>query len=206
MEQAAHSRLVSRLVEEGHLKTPRIIAAFKAVPRADFVRAQDRRFAAEDEPLPTDFGQTTSAPSMIATLLEVLQPEPGNAVLEIGTGLGWTAALIGHMVGPKGSVTSYELEPDLAAQAAANLRAAGITNVEARTGDGTKAPGLFDRILLACAAPAFPPALVKKLKPRGRLLAPLGPRAAQELTLLENLPDETQQVTAHGACRFVPLR
>ena len=204
-KQSASEALVAQLHEQGLLKTRRIIEAFKAVPRSAFVRPEDRAAAGIDEPLPTGFGQTTSAPSMIATLLEVLQPQPGHAVLEIGTGLGWTAALIAHAVGPTGSVISYELEPDLAAQAAANLRKAGIANVEARPGDGTKAPGTFDRILLACAAPAFPPALVKELRRNGRLVAPLGGPLIQELTLLEK-KDGTQRTSMHGPCRFVPLR
>lgn len=214
-ERSAHARLVSRLVEEGYLRTPAIISAFRALPRAGFVRAEDRAVASSDEPLGIGSGQTTSAPSIIAMMLELLRPRPGNAVLEIGTGLGWTTALLSRLARAEprsadrgkrsqGTVVSYELEPDLAEQARANLRRARAL-ADVRTGDGTRAPGSYDRILLKCAAPEIPGALLEKLNAGGRLVAPIGPRDVQELVCVEKSRGALR-LTRHGACRFVPLR
>ena len=105
--------LVHKLLDEGVLKTPRIIAAFKKIDRADFVVDEYKGEAYGDYPLPIGYGQTISQPSTVALMLELLQPAEGDKVLDVGSGSGWTTALLAQIVGPKGKIFGLELVPEL---------------------------------------------------------------------------------------------
>lgn len=146
------------------------------VPRYLFVPDDMKDMAYEDQPLPVGHGQTISAPHMVAMMTSALQLEPGHNVLEVGTGLGYHAAVLKAMVGDEGAVTSIEYVSELADAARANIEAAGL-DVDVRTGDGYEgAPDLapFDAILVTCAIPRIPTSLAEQLAERGHLVAPIG--------------------------------
>ncbi len=181
------SRLIEQLIEDGHIKTPAIIEAFRSVGRKDFLPHEksddpledELRFMAEiDAPLPIGFGQTISQPYTVAFMLEQLQPQKGDKVLDVGTGSGWQAALLAHMVGPKGRVVTVERIPELAQSAKKNIEKYGFKNVHYIVGDGNlgypkEAP--YDRIVVAAAAhDKIPKKLVDQLARGGKLLIPIG--------------------------------
>ena len=113
--------LVEKLISDEALRTPRIIDAFKKIDRADFVEVQYKDEAYGDYPLPIGHEQTISQPSTVAFMLELLQPATGNKVLDVGSGSGWTAALLAQIVGPEGRVFGFELVPELVKFGSENL-------------------------------------------------------------------------------------
>src|SRR5438128_7135214 len=140
---AERLRMVERLVASRYIQDPRVRDAFLAVPREAFVRPEDANDAYADVPLPIGGGQTISAPSMIAIMLEEARLAPGDRVLEIGTGSGYHAALVAHIVGPQ-NVVSIERIPRLAEWARSNLARAGlsrVTGVGGGVGPGAPARG-----------------------------------------------------------------
>ncbi len=205
---AERSRMVDRLVRSGYIKDPTIRAAFLAVPREAFVRPEDRTAAYQDVPLPIGFGQTISAPSMIAIMLEEARLKPGERVLEIGTGSGYHAALLASLVGPMNAV-SIERNPSLAEWGRSNLAAAGFADVAVIVGDGSlghpdRAP--YDYIIATAGAPRIPEAWPLQLSPHGRIVAPIGPSPhGQVLIVATRRPDGTLEVREGTPCAFVPL-
>src|SRR6266705_6669524 len=176
---AERKRMVDRLVASGYIRDPRVRDAFLAVPREAFVRPEDRDDAYADVPLPIGLGQTISAPSMIAIMLEEARLRPGERVLEIGTGSGYHAALVAHIVGPQ-NVVSIERIPRLAEWGRSNLARAGYGGVAVVVGDGSlgypeRAP--YDCILATAGAPEIPEPWRHQLSSRGRIVAPIGPRS-----------------------------
>ena len=105
--------LIDKLIRDGWLKTPRIIKSFRKIKRIDFLPEEIKNLAEVDEALPIGFEQTISQPLVVAFMLELLQPEPGNKILDVGSGSGWTNALLGQIVGSKGRVISLEIIPEL---------------------------------------------------------------------------------------------
>jgi len=197
--------LVNNLVRAGHLRTHPVIRAFMSVPRETFVLKEYRDYAYRDEPLPTGWGQTISAPHMVAIMTELLAPKKTDRVLEIGAGSGYQAAILSKLVR---EVLTVELDPRLAQLARTNLKAAGVTNVRVIAGDGwegypEEAP--YDKIIVTCATPEFPPALPKQLKDGGIMLAPLGGSSVQMLTKAEKASGILKSRN-EGKCVFVPLR
>ena len=177
-----------------------------SVERHRFVPAREISNAYENRPLPIGHGQTISQPYIVALMTDLLEPEPGDVVLEIGTGSGYQAAVLAGLVE---RVYSIEIIEALQEQAAARLRRLGYDNVVTRLGDGyfgwpEQAP--FDAIIVTAAASHVPPPLIGQLKPGGRMVIPVGGRfATQHLLLLEkNAAGEilTRQI---AAVRFVPL-
>lgn len=157
--------------------------AFRDVRREDFVPPEARSEAYFDEPIRIARGQVTSQPSLVARMIEALELRGNERVLEVGTGLGFQTALLAHLAR---EVYSIERFPELAAQAIANLRAAGIEGVTVVVGDGTlglpeHAP--FDAIIVSAAAPRVPPALADQLAEGGRLVQPIGPGGGEIVTL-----------------------
>lgn len=168
--------LVERLVEGGALRTPRIIEAFRAVDRGDFVRQGDRPLAYEDAPLPIGFDQTISQPTTVAIMLELLAPHEGEKILDVGSGSAWTTALLARIVGPSGIVRGVEKIPELASFGKENLSRCGVpwTSISlAGETLGLPAEGPFDKILVSAAANALPETLLDQLKIGGTLVLPI---------------------------------
>ncbi|MCA1812368.1 MAG: protein-L-isoaspartate(D-aspartate) O-methyltransferase [Halobacteriales archaeon] len=198
-------RLVSTLQAEGVLRSVRVARALRAVPRHLFVAEPGLGYI--DRPVGIGQGQTISAPHMVAIMGEALDLRPGQRVLEVGAGSGYHAAVAAELVRPGGQVLSIERFPELADRARANLRRAGVHEVEVVEGDGGEgwpegAP--YDRVYLTCAAPDIPQPLLDQLAPDGILLAPLGPREEQVLTRVRRGPQGWVREEL-GGCVFVPL-
>jgi protein-L-isoaspartate(D-aspartate) O-methyltransferase len=162
----------------------RVLAAMLRVPRHLFVPAAAAPFAYQDTPLPIGFDKTVSQPFMVALMTDLLALQPHEAVLEIGTGLGYQTAILAELAG---QVWSVEIIEEFASHAEALLQGLGISNVGIRIGDGSRgwperAP--FDKILVTAAAEEAPPALLEQLKPMGRLVLPLGSEE-QLLTVID---------------------
>lgn len=180
--------------------------AMLAVPRERFVPENLRAFACENRPLGIGQGQTISQPYIVALMTELLALEPGDRVLEIGTGSGYQAAVLAHIAD---RVYSVETLPELARGAATVLRSAGIDNVQIRVGDGSlgwleHAP--YDAIIVTAAARRLPPALVDQLRPGGRLVIPIGdPQETQSLQVITKTKDGSVGRRDVLPVAFVPL-
>ena len=160
------------------LATPRLKEAFRAIDRADFVHSDYLPEAYEDYPLPIGKGQTISQPATVAFMLEQLGVAPGERVLDVGSGSGWTTALLGSIVGERGRVFGIELVPEIVDFGKHNLAKYHLpqaTIEEAGRGVlGKSAEAPFDRILVSAAAEKLPQELVSQLKEGGVMVAPLG--------------------------------
>lgn len=164
----------------------RVMEAIRKVPRHEFVPGEAKELAYQNGPLPIQCGQTISQPFMVALMTDLLNPQPEHAVLEVGAGSGYQAAVLAHLVK---RVYSVEIIPQLAEKASERLRRLGYDNVEIRSGDGyygwlEHAP--FDGIIVTAAAPYIPQPLIDQLKAGGRMVIPIGqPYAHQELKVVE---------------------
>ena len=204
----AREDLVDDLVRGGYVRSATVERAFRAVPRERFVTPDQRRRAYVDTPLPIPAGQTISAPSMIAIMLEEADLGPGLRVLDVGTGSGYNAALLAAIVGPEG-VVSIERHPELVTFAKENLAAAGFGGVTVVEGDGTlghapRAP--YDRIVVTAGAPRIARSWVRQTKLGGRILAPLGRSTfSQVLVIATKTGADTVAERKGTPCAFVPL-
>ena len=181
--------------------------AVRAVPRHEFVPPEHQRGAYEDRPLPIGNGQTISAPHMVAIMATDLDLQPGDSVLEIGTGCGYHAAVTAEIVGAE-NVHSVEFDADLAETARETLANADYGGISVRTGDGRdgwpeRAP--FDAAYATCAVPDFPDAVVEQVRDGGRLLAPVG-NGRQRLVRATRRSDGSLDREDRGGVRFVRMR
>jgi protein-L-isoaspartate(D-aspartate) O-methyltransferase len=196
--------LVRTLRAEG-ITDPRVLAAFRAVPRARFVPPAAAGHAYLDVPVRIPDGQVTTQPSLIARMVAALELTGGERVLEVGTGLGFQTAILALLCR---QVVSIERFADLAEQARANLAAAGLDAVRVVVGDGTlgvpeHAP--YQAIVVAAASPRIPPPLVEQLAPGGRLVHPVGPGGREQVTVFHKEADRLVTDTWLTPARFVPL-
>jgi protein-L-isoaspartate(D-aspartate) O-methyltransferase len=184
----------------------RILTALGKVPRHEFVPWMERNWAYRNEPLPIGYGQTISQPYIVAVMTDLLDPQPGDRVLEVGTGSGYQAAVLAELVK---EVYTIEIIKPLGRTAAERLQTLGYANVTTRIGDGyygwpDKAP--FDGIVVTAAADHVPPPLLAQLKPGGRMVIPVGSRyLTQQLVLITKNKDGTLQTRQLLPVRFVPL-
>lgn len=197
-------RMVERLMEAG-VRDARVLAALESIPRHWLVPEALQAQAYKDNALPIGGGQTISAPSTVAAMSEALGLRGDECVLEIGTGSGYQAAVLGALAE---RVVSIERLPRLAAAARRALDRLGVGNVVVHLGDGTlgrpnDAP--YDAIVITAGAPAVPEPLLAQLAPGGRLVAPIGPREGQRLVRIDRDADGRFRREALGACRFVDL-
>jgi protein-L-isoaspartate(D-aspartate) O-methyltransferase len=204
--EAERDALVDRLERREDVDAD-TAAAMRTVPRHLFLPADRRDVAYDDTPLPIGQGQTISAPHMVAIMTDLLDLEHGDAVLEIGTGCGYHAAVTAAVVGPA-NVASVEYHDRLAREARRNLDEAGFGAVRIRVGDGRRgwaAHAPYDRAYLTCAAESFPPRVVEQVRTGGLVLGPIG-TDQQVLVRGRKREDGSLDRERHGRVRFVPLQ
>lgn len=199
--------LVKDLIYQGYLKTDRIIDAFSKIKRVDFVPQDLESAALANIPLPIGQGQTISQPLTVAFMLEKLEPLPGNKILDVGSGSGWTAALLAHIVGKKGRVIGMERIKELCNFGINNVSKYHLIEggrVKIICADGTKgyvneAP--YDRILVSAAAKEIPKDLKKQLAVGGRMVIPIG----SSIWLFEKVSAKDFREEEYPGFAFVPL-
>jgi protein-L-isoaspartate(D-aspartate) O-methyltransferase len=216
-EDPAHSQARAAMVEEvrAYARSARdseagfdqdVMRALGEVPRHEFVPDGEERSAYENRPLSIGHGQTISQPYIVALMTNLSNPEPGDTVLEVGTGSGYQAAIFSGLVG---RVYSIEIIEPLADRAKETLERLGYDNVTTKLGDGyygweEHAP--FDAIVVTAAASHVPPPLIRQLKPGGRMVIPVGGRfLTQQLLLIEKKENDEIVTKQIAAVRFVPL-
>jgi protein-L-isoaspartate(D-aspartate) O-methyltransferase len=196
--------MVEHQIRRRGITNIRILETMRAIPRHLFIPHPYDSSAYDDNPLPIGSGQTISQPYIVAQMTELLHPEPGDNILEIGTGTGYQTAILAAL---SRHVTTIERIPAVADLARKNLAAIGMKNVRIVAGDGTlgyPADAPYDGILITAATPSIPRPLIDQLAVGGRLVAPAGSRELQELILLTRQEGGLTR-SSHGGVRFVPL-
>lgn len=201
------SGLVEILIRNGYLKSEQIIRAFNEITRADFVPPELEEQAEADIPLPIGFGQTISQPTTVAIMFELLDPKPGQKILDVGSGSGWTSALLGNIAGDAGKVVALEILQELYEMTKRNvgkfdLISSGI--VECVLGDGNlghKQLAPYDRILVSAAADEVPQALKDQLAIGGKMVIPIH----NHLVYLEKRGEQDFYKEEFPGFVFVPL-
>ena len=183
-----------------------VLDALRHVPRHEFVPAPRRAAAYDDTPLPIGYGQTISQPYIVALMTELLDVQPGDRILEIGTGSGYQAAILNDLTPYVCTIEIVEPLHETAEQRFAKL---GYTTIRSRLGDGYDgwlAYAPFDAIIVTCAAGHVPPPLWQQLKPGGRMVIPIGGiYETQRLLILEKQPDGSRRSRSVLPVRFVPM-
>lgn len=211
--------LISDLIKEGWLKTPAIIDAFQKIKRIDFLPARNatdsvaggpediKSLAEFNEAIPIGYGQTISQPLVVAFMIEKLSPKAGQKILDVGSGSGWTTALLSQIVGPKGKVIAIEIVPELKEFSEKNVAKynfieKGIAEFICADGSkGHKKEEPFDGILASAAAEKVPQAWKEQLKIGGRIVAPI----KSSIWVLEKESEREFQETEFPGFAFVPL-
>jgi len=196
--------LVQNLVDRGVLTTKPIIEAFRAVDRKDFVSTNCDTSAYQDIPLKIGHGQTISQPYTVAFMLELLQPKVGDVVLDIGSGSGWTTALLASIVGKNGKVFGLERVPKLIEFGRDNLKKYSFPQAsinEAQEGVLGYPDKKFDKILVSASANKFPVELKEQLNMGGRIVVPV----RHAIVLVEKSSDMNYRKVQYPGFAFVPL-
>ena len=201
---AAQTIYVSARIGKAALAKP-VMEAMDNVPRHEFVPVELQPFAYADTPLPIGCDKTISQPFIVALMTDLLGLEPTDAVLEIGTGLGYQSAILAQIAR---KVYSVEIIEELAQQAEQRLRRMGYTNIELKLGNGyygwpEHAP--FDKVIVTAAPDLIPPPLIEQLKPEGRIVIPAGLPEAQQLIVLTKQRDGKLTITEILPVRFSAL-
>ena len=187
------------------LRDERVLAVMAELPREVFVPDVPAETAYDDRAQPIDAGQTISQPYVVARMTELLEIEPGDRILEVGTGSGYQSAVLARLGAAVRSIERWEA---LAASAREHLRAAGVSGVEVMVGDGSAGdPGgaPWDGIIVTAGAPAIPDPLREQLAVGARLVIPVGPRNVQELVVVERRSPTDWREWSDGPVVFVPL-
>lgn len=182
----------------------RFSEAFQRTPREYFLPDEVYEQAYHDVALPIGFGQTNSQPTTVRWMLEWLEPEESDTVLDVGSGSGWTSALLSRLVEPDGVVYAVEKIPELVEIGRENCRRLGIENIRFhRAGDAYGLPEYapYDRILVSATAEEVPQELLDQLKPGGRLVIPVG----QSIRIIEKTPEGAYETSERSGFLFVPL-
>ena len=198
-------RLVERLRRSGDLTDPRVIEAFRRVPRHEFLPPSERPYAYHDRALPIGEGQTISQPTMIAIMLEALLCQPTDRALEVGAGSGYAAALLGRLVD---HVDAFEIRPAIAKKASETLARLGIHNVSLHVGNGCRTgagPCSYQRILVSAGATRVPPSLTEKLACGGRIVIPVGSSGSSQVLRIGTKRSSGVDWKRGVGCVFVPL-
>jgi protein-L-isoaspartate(D-aspartate) O-methyltransferase len=211
---ALHQALVERLKQEGLIRTPRVEAAFRAVPRHLFLPDVPLEKVYKDDAIVTKYldgkpVSSSSQPAVMAIMLEQLDLQPGDRVLEIGAGTGYNAALMAHIVGESGQVIAIDIDEDIVQEAQMHLEKAGFEQVKVICADGgfgypSAAP--YDRIILTVAAWDIAIAWQEQLKPQGRLVLPLTLKDDIQITIAFELADGYLVSVSTSNCGFMKLR
>lgn len=183
---------------------PDIEAAFRAVPREEFLPPEQRINSAWDAPIPIGYGQTNSQPYTVALMLEWLDVQPGDKVLDVGSGSGWTSALLAQLTGSRGHVYAVEKVPELVGFGETNCRRLNIKNVFFhKAGETLGLPKFapYDRILVSAAAAKLPRDLLDQLKTGGRMVIPI----RSSIIVIDKTGEETYEQQEKPGFAFVPL-
>lgn len=202
---ADRRRFVDTQIRGRGITTPAVLDAMRSVPRHRFVAPELADAAYEDRPLPIGHGQTISQPFMVAMMVDAAMVTPDDHVLEVGTGSGYGAAVLGHLAR---SVVTVERHRSLAREAATRLAALGVSNVTVVEGDGSlgwpeHAP--YDVIVVTAAGPSVPAALRAQMADGARLIMPVGRRIGEQRLLRVVRSDDRYDLEDLGGVRFVPL-
>lgn len=201
---STNKEMVEDLKKQGVLKTSEIINAFLQVDRKKFLKPEQYAHAYDDTPLPTLSGQTISQPYTVAFMFELLSPEPGQKILDIGSGSGWTTAMLANIVGEEGEVIGTEIVPELVKYGSNNLRKFKFSNAIIQQADehyyGVEGK-VFDRILVSASAQEMPQSLIDQLKPNGIMVIPIN----ENIVKVRKSGDEKITTIEYPGFVFVPL-
>jgi len=189
------------------VKDERLIKAFKAIPREDFILPQYKADAYADYPLPIPGGQTISQPSTVMIMIDGLELKETDRVLEIGAGSGWCAALIAYII-KKGFVYTTEIIEQLAKFAESNIKNMKIKNIKVINCDGSKGyskKSPYNKIIVTAACPEIPKPLISQLKNNGTIIAPVGDYYSQNMIKAKKVNGKLIEESL-GKFRFVPLK
>ncbi len=203
-DDEAKAGLILELRSQG-VGDRKVLSAIERIPRRLFLSAEHQRFAYHDTALPIECGQTISQPMIVGLMSQALDVKADHRVLEIGTGSGYQAAVLGLLAKEVHTVERYRTLADLARERLETLR---LSNVTVHLGDGTQgfpdeAP--FDRIIVTAATPEIPPALINQLSAGGKMVLPVGPHSGVQRLVLVEKTDAGLKQTAICDVRFVPL-
>lgn len=186
------------------MSNDKIDRVFEVVDRANFLPTKLRGLAEYDSPIPIGHGQTNSQPFTVRLMLEWLDPRPGEKILDLGSGSGWTAALLSHLVGPKGKIYSVERVPELVEFGRDNVQRLKIKNVEFfQAGEefGLPDEAPFDRVLVSASADELPHGLIEQLKDGGRMVIPV----QDDILVITKKSKDNLEINKHSGFAFVPL-